>query len=161
MSPKDLLEAMADLEARIAKIYERFATEFRDVADVGDLWASMGREELHHAEHLSLAAGRAPAEVVPAELVDHLHRLEALVAEREREVAHVVLLQDALRVTVDLEEGEARNLHDALSAGAGWARQLAENPTMQHRQRHVLEHAVQLFGTPAIQQRLAPLRFQD
>jgi hypothetical protein len=161
MTAKELLEIMAEFEARIAQIYERFATEFREVCDVGDLWVSMGREELHHAEQLSLAAGTAPATPVPAEMADHLASLEAAVVQYEQEVAHVVQLQDALRVTADLEEAEAEHVHAALPALGDWARKLAQDPAMQHRQRGLLEHAIRLFGTPAVQARLAWRRFQE
>ncbi|MFQ5665940.1 MAG: hypothetical protein ACE5I7_05855 [Candidatus Binatia bacterium] len=155
MDTKRFLEVMADLEARIAKIYERFATEFHDVADVGDLWVSMGREELHHADHLSLAASAATPDPVAAAMAEHVMSLETVVAQHEREVAHAVPLQEALQVTVELEEAEAAHLHAPLSAMSGWAGRLAQDPVMQHRQHHLLEHAVGLFGTPAVQARLA------
>ncbi|HXQ21950.1 MAG TPA: hypothetical protein VN812_09775 [Candidatus Acidoferrales bacterium] len=158
MNAKQWLEAMADLEARIAKIYERFATEFRKVADVGDLWASMGREELHHAEVLSHAAGSAPAVTAAAE---HVAKLEARVAQIEREVAHPVQLQDALRVTVDLEEAETEHVHGALVTLGDWAEKLAAEPTMQHRLGGVLEHAIRQFGTPALHRRMTWRRFHD
>jgi hypothetical protein len=161
MTAKELLETMADLEARIAKIYERFATEFRQVADIGDLWASMGREESHHADHLSLAASTAPPTAVAATVVEQIGGLEAAVAQAEREVAGTVQLQEALRLTADLEEAEAAHLHAPLASLGDWARTLVDDPVMQHRQRRLLEHAIQVFGTPAIQQRLAWRRFRD
>jgi hypothetical protein len=159
MNAKQWLEAMADLEARIAKIYERFATEFRKVADVGDLWASMGREELHHAELLSHAAGTVPEATVA--VPDHIAKLEARVAQIEREVAHAVELQDALRVTADLEEAEAEHVHGALATLGDWAARLAAEPAMQHRLGGVLEHAIRQFGTPALHRRLTWRRFRD
>jgi hypothetical protein len=158
MNAKQWLESMADLEARIAKIYERFATEFRKVADVGDLWASMGREEMHHAEVLSHAAGNAP-EVAAAP--DHIAKLEARVAQIERDVARPVELQDALRVTVDLEEAETEHMHGALATLGDWARRLAADPALQHRRGGVLEHAIRQFGTPALHRRLTWRRFRE
>ncbi len=161
MNAKQMLETMADLEARIAKIYERFATEFREVTDVGDLWISMAREELHHANHLSLAAGRAPLTAVATTVHDHIGKLEAVVVQTERDVAHRVGLQEALRLTADLEDAEVEHLHAMLNALGDWARPIVDDPTMQHRQRHLLEHAVRLFGTPEVQRRLAWQRFRD
>ena len=161
MNAAQLLEVMSDVEARIAQIYERFATEFHDVADIGDLWVSMGREELHHAERLSLVIAQAPSVVAPAPAEEHLRQLQAMLDACEREVAQPVRLQEALRVTVDLEAAEAAHLHAVLGTLGAWAAQLAEAPDMQHRQRHLLEHAVGLFGTPAVQQRLAWQRFRD
>jgi hypothetical protein len=161
MNAKQLLETMADLEARIAKIYERFATEFHEVADVGDLWMSMGREEVHHAERLSLAAGTAPAATLPPALLEHIGKLEAAVVEAEREVARTVGLQEALRLTADLEEAEAEHLHAPMGSLGEWVRRVVDDPAMQHRQRPLLEHAIRLFGTPEVQQRLAWRRFHD
>lgn len=161
MNAKQLLETMADLEARIAKVYERFATEFHEVADVGDLWISMAREEVHHAERLSLAAGPAPAAALPPALLSHIGKLEAAVVDAERNVARTVGLQEALRLTADLEEAEAEHLHTPLGSLGEWARAVADDPVMQHRQRPLLEHAIRLFGTPEVQQRLAWRRFRD
>lgn len=161
MNAKQLLEVMADLEARIAKIYDRFATEFREVSDVGDLWVSMGREELHHAEHLSLAAGSAPPVLVPTAVEKHVTHLESAVGQRERELARTVQLQEALQATADLEEAEAEHLHGALTMLGEWAGKLAQDPVMQHRQRGLLEHAIELFGTPEVRARVAWRRFQD
>src|SRR3972149_5858737 len=97
MDAKRFLETMAEIEARIAAIYERFAAEFHDVSDVGDLWVSMGREELRHAEHLSCAAGAAPESAVPATVAAHVAKLEAVVGQQERELARAVSLQEGLR----------------------------------------------------------------
>lgn len=154
MTSKQLLETFAELESRIAMLYERFAAEFREVADVGDLWASMGREELHHADVLAHAA--STAEGLPdAALLDHLRQLEAVVARYERDLARIVRLQDALRATADLEDAEADHVHAALQTSATPLRSLAEDPRMQHRLHRVLEHAIQLFGTPALQHDVA------
>lgn len=161
MDAKQLLENMAEFESRIGMIYERFATEFREVADVGDLWASMGREELHHADLLAQAAAAGAGVPVTDALVDHLGALEAVVVQHERALAQSIQLQAALQATADLEEAEAAHLHTALEAAGKWAQALAGDPRMQHRMRGVLEHAIRLFGTPALQERLAWRRFRD
>jgi hypothetical protein len=161
MDAKQLLEQMADLEARLAVIYERFATQFHGAADVGDLWVSMGREELHHADLLSRAAGSAGATVVDASVVEHLGKLRELVTHWEDRQVELAQLQDALRVTADLEEAEAEHLHSTLHTLPNPARSLADSPAMQHRSRGVLEHAIDQFGTPALQQRWAWRRFRD
>ena len=160
MNAKQLLERMADIEARIAKIYERFATEFRDVLDIGDLWVSMGREELRHAEHLSLAMTAAPDTAVAPEVAAHVGQLEAVLGTCEREVAHTVQLQEALRVTVDLEAAETDHLHTVLGTIGDWAKTLAAAPELQHHHRHVLEHAIDLFATPGVRQRMRWQRFR-
>ena len=160
MSIKQLLETMADLESRIAVIYERFATEFRGVADISDLWDSMSREELHHADLLSHAAGAATGASTGTGMAGHVHKLEELVAQYERDQRQIVSLQEALRLTADIEEAEAAYLHGALSMDDGVSA-LAETPAMHHRLRGLLEHAIRLFGTPALQQRVAWHRFHD
>jgi hypothetical protein len=161
MDAKQLLEQMAEIEARLAVIYERFATQFRDAADVGDLWASMGREELHHADLLSRAAGSVVGTVVEPSVVEHLGKLHELVIHWESRQAQLTQLQDALRVTADLEEAEAEHLHSTLHTLPNPIRSLADSPAMQHRLRGVLEHAIESFGTPTLQQRWAWRRFRD
>jgi hypothetical protein len=161
MDAKQLLEQMADLEARIAVIYERFASQFRGAGDVGDLWVSMGREELHHADLLSRAAGSVGEAAVDPSVVEHLGKLQELVTHWEGRQAELAHLQDALRVTADLEEAEAEHLHAMLHTLPTPIRSLADSPAMQHRSRGVLEHAIELFGTPALQERWAWRRFRD
>lgn len=158
---QQLVETMADVEARIAKIYERFATEFRDVADVGDLWMSMGSEELRHAGQLSTAASQAPDTSVPEEVTDHLAALETIVLQYEQRLARPIHLQEALQATVALEEAEAIHLHASLDTLGEWGQTLARAPAMQHTKRGLLEHAIRLYGTPALQNRLVWHRFQD
>jgi hypothetical protein len=159
MDAKQLLERMADLEARIAVIYGRFVSRFRDVPDVRGLWESMSAEEIHHAELLSLAAGSTSDLTADTSAVDHLARLEDIVGRCEAEQAEVVHLQDALRVTADLEEAEAEHLHAMLSELGAGAAALMNNRTMEHRSRGLLEHTIRIFGTQALQQRLAWRRF--
>jgi hypothetical protein len=161
MSATQLLEAMADVESRIAVIYERFATQFCDAGNVSDLWVSMGREELHHADLLSQAAGAAGDAAAAAGAVVHVEKLQAIVGQCEAEQAALVHLQDALRVTADLEEAEATHLHASLTTLGNAGRSLLVSPVMEHHCRRLLEHAIRLFGTPELQQRLAWRRFRE
>lgn len=160
MTVKQLLERMADIESRIAVIYERFVVRFHDVPDVGTLWESMSREELHHAERLSLAADAADGAAVDATAIQHVETLQLLVAQQEAAQTAVAHLQDALRVTADLEEAEAQHLHATLEHLGGAAGELAADPAMAHRSRGLIEHVIRLFGGPALQQRLAWRRFR-
>jgi len=155
MDAQHWLEEMADIESRIAVIYERFASQFRDAADVSDLWASMSREEVHHADLLSRAAGGSGHVAVDASLVEHVGKLQAAVVRYEGDQAKIVELQDALEATMDLEEAEEDHLHAHLVQLGDAAKALVDRPDMQHRLRGVLEHAVKLFGTPALQRRAA------
>ncbi len=155
MNAKQVLEDMGDLESRIAVIYERFAAQFRDAADVGDLWNSMSREEVHHADLLSRAAGGTEQVPVEPSVVDHLRKLQSVVVRYEGQQGTIVHLQDALAATVDLEEAEADHLHAHLVQLGDAANALVDLPAMQHHLRGVLEHAVRLFGTPDLQQRIA------
>lgn len=154
MTLKQLLESMADLEARIAVIYERFATEFRGVADVSDLWDSMSREEVQHAELLTRTAATASDAAATAHMLGEITKLQQVLIAYEREQRRIVTLQGALRLTADLEDAEATYLHGALSADPSVAA-LATDPALQHRLHRVLEHAIDLFGTPALKERLA------
>ena len=158
MDAKRLLEQMADLESRIAVIYERFAAQFHEAADVSDLWASMGREEVHHADLLSHAAGGSGHVTVDPALVEHVGKLQAAIVRHEGEQAKINQLQEALEATVDIEEAEEDHLHAHLVQLGDAAKALVDRPDMQHRLRGVLEHAVKLFGTPALQQRVAARR---
>ncbi len=159
MNAKQMLEEMASLESRIATIYERFSTRFHDAAHVGDLWASMGREELHHADLLSRLAGRADDVPAPPESRERIARLEQVVTRYEQDQSAVEQLQDALRATADLEEAEGE-LHTALHELGPAARSLATDPAMEHRLRGLLDHAIELYGTAELQQRLAWNRFR-
>jgi rubrerythrin len=154
MDAQHTLEEMADLESRIAVIYERFASQFRAAADVSDLWASMSREEMHHADLLSRAAGSTGSMQVDQAVVAHVANLQAVVMRYESEQIKIVHLQDALEATVHLEEAEEAHLHAHLVQLGDAARALIDRPDMQHRLRGVLEHAVKLFGTSALQERL-------
>lgn len=158
MDAQHWLEEMADIESRIAVIYERFASQFRDAADVSDLWASMSREEVHHADLLSRAAGGSGHVAVAPSLVEHVGKLQAAVVRYEGDQAKIVELQDALEATMDLEEAEEDHLHAHLVQLGDAAEALVDRPDMQHRLRGVLEHAVKLFGTPELQQRAARRR---
>jgi hypothetical protein len=158
MDAQHLLEEMADIESRIAVIYERFASQFRDAADVSDLWTSMSREEVHHADLLSRAAGGSGHVTVDPSLVEHVGKQHAAVVRYEGDQARIVHLQDALEATVDLEAAEEDHLHAHLVQLGDAAKALVDRPDMQHRLRGVLEHAVKLFGTPALQQRAARRR---
>lgn len=161
MNAKHLLEDMADLESRIAVIYERFASQFRDASDVSDLWVSMSREEVQHADLLSHAAGSTEPAAVDPFLIEHVGKLQAVVVRYEGEQAKIVHLQDALEATVHLEEAEEDHLHAHLVRLGDAATTLVNSPAMQHRLRGVLEHAVKLFGTRALQQRVAARRVHD
>ncbi|HVN86504.1 MAG TPA: hypothetical protein VMW17_16845 [Candidatus Binatia bacterium] len=159
MNAKQLLESMAEIESRIAVIYERFVVRFHDVPDVTTLWESMSREELHHAELLSLAAGAATGAPVDAAAVRHVETLQTFVTQQEAAQPGVAHLQDALRVTADLEEAEAEHLHATLEHLGGAASGLLTNPAMAHRSRDTVEHVIRVFGGPALQERLAWRRF--
>ncbi len=155
MDAQHVLEEMADIESRIAVIYERFASQFRDAADVSDLWESMSREEVQHADLLSRAAGSSGHLTVDPSVVEHIGKLQAVVVRYEGEQAKITQLQEALAATVDLEEAEEDHLHAHLIELGEAARALVDCPEMQHRLRGVLEHALKLFGTPALQRRAA------
>jgi len=161
MDAKHMLEEMGDLESRIAVIYERFASQFRDAADVSDLWASMSREEMHHADLLSRAAGGTGNVAVDPTVAAHVAKLQAVVVRYESEQVKILQLQDALEATVDLEEAEEDHLHAHLIQLGDAARALIDRPDMQHRLRGVMEHTVKLFGTSALQERLARRRVGD
>jgi hypothetical protein len=154
MNAKQCLEEMAELESRIAVIYERFATEFRNVADVDDLWDSMSREELQHADLLSRAASTANDLAVAPTAVAHLHALRTVLMQYAERQTTIVHLQDALRVTAEIEEAEVQHLHAVIPGLGPSAAALSDDPAMQHRLRPLLEHAIQLFGTPALRERL-------
>ncbi|MBI3786217.1 MAG: hypothetical protein HY270_22750 [Deltaproteobacteria bacterium] len=154
MTAAQLLDKMADLESRIALIYERFVTQFRQALAVGDLWQSMGREELHHADLLS-RMDRGSGATMDAQLEDHVRRLEAVVSRCESEQAQIDSLPQALAVTADLEEAEAEHLHNVLNELGPGGRELAANPALQHHTRGLLEYAIELYGDAALRQRLA------
>jgi len=158
---QQLLEQMADLESRIAVIYERFASEFRGAADVGDLWTSMSREELEHADLLSRAAAAAHGMAVAPSLAEHVRTLQTIVVRYEGEQANIITLQDALQTTADLEEAEGEHLHAQLDRLGAAGSALVDNPVMQHRLRKLLDHAMEVFGTPALRARVAWRRFRD
>ncbi len=159
MTLKELLEALADAEARIAVMYERLATEFRGVSDVSDLWDSLRREELRHAELLTAAAANVGEQTAATPLLERLRALQERLVQYERSQQHVVSLQQALEFTADVEEAEAEYVHGALrvaaNAGDPGLRALAQEPMMGHHLHHLLDHAIELFGTPALRQRLA------
>ena len=160
MTAAQLLDKMADLESRIALIYERFATKFRDAHYVGELWDSMGREELHHADLLARLGRSIDATLGDGRLEQHVHELEGTVLRYEGEQAQIAHLQEALEATADLEEAEAEHLHAPLQELGESGRALAANPAFQHQTHGLLDHAIKLYGTVALRQRRAWHRFQ-
>jgi len=112
MTPAQLLDKMSDLESRIALIYERFVTLFREAVSVGDLWQSMGREELHHADLLARLARGTDVTLEDGRLEEHVRKLAAVVSRCENEQAPVISLPQALAMTADLEEAEAEPEQD-------------------------------------------------
>ena len=160
MTTAELLDKMADLESRIALIYERFVTQFRQALAVGDLWQSMGREELHHADLLSRLQ-RDPSRTVDRDLETHVRQLEAVVSRYEAEQAQIATLPQALMATADIEEAEAQHLHNVLAELGDVGRHLAADPELQHHSRGLLEYAIELYGDAALRQRLAWKSFRS
>ena len=138
-SLSEVLDTHAKLEAQVGEIYITFAVTFAKNLELRQLWSTMALEEGGHASLLramnkGLLSGslRAKPFLLPFEVLDSL---AMRVAEYRRRADEGVSLDQALRITWELECSELDFLRELLVSTSN----LAELglPTNWERDEHV------------------------
>lgn len=116
------LESHARLESLVGEIYMTFAFTFAQNPELRDFWGMLAMEEgghaaLAHAASMGLLAGILPAHPIlfPAEEV---HLLTLQVQEFQRRAQAGVSLDQALRITWELEQSELEFLLKLLTSAS-------------------------------------------
>ena len=154
------LEAHTRLEALVGKIYMSFAFTFAQNPELRDFWGALAMEEgghaaLAHAASTGLLSGILPARPIlfPAEEV---HALTLQVQEFHRQAQRGVSLDQALRITWELEHSELEFLLKLLTSASnvaqlGFPTHPKEGDTHSHLGRVIA--IIQRYATDAGLQR--------
>src|SRR5436190_4807159 len=119
MSPRGLLERLADCERRVYRLYFSLGDRASFPAEVRFLWNCMAEDERHHLAILERSAGLLDLmESPPTVSEDTLTAVEEKVATAEAAVRRPDLSADeALRQALSLEGSELNSLDEAWFQG--------------------------------------------
>jgi rubrerythrin len=136
----EILDSHARVEAQVGEIYVNFAATFGQDPDLRAVWSTMALEEGGHAALLravnkGLFAGvfQAKSLLLPSEVVDSL---ASRVAEYHRQSQEGVSLDQALRITWELECSELDFLRELLVSASNLA-ELGFPTNVESKDRHV------------------------
>jgi rubrerythrin len=148
----DILDAHARVEAQVGEIYVNFAATFGQDLELRALWSAMALEEGGHAALLravnkGLLSGvfRAKSFLLPLEVVDSL---AARVAEYHRQAQGGASLDEALRITWELECSELDFMRELLVSASNLA-ELGFPTNLESKDTHVgrLREVIQQYTT--------------
>ncbi len=116
-----ILERCIALEVRARRIYAAFATAFADQGLAGSFFAGLAEQEQHHVDLLQVCRSAALRGAWKANLFnpwqDYLPRLDEQMEAVEAGVYQVGSVEDALRLTLQIESSEINEVfHAALAA---------------------------------------------
>jgi len=136
----DILDAHARVEAQVGEIYVNFAATFGQDPELRALWSAMALEAGGHAALLravnkGLLSGvfRAKSFLLPLEVVDSV---ATRVAEYHRQAQSGASLDEALRITWELECSELDFLRELLVSASNLA-ELGFPTNVESKDRHV------------------------
>jgi hypothetical protein len=162
MSPRGLLERLADFERRVRHVYLTLEERTSFPAEVRFFWTCMAEDERHHLAILERSAGLLDLMQSPPEVSEaRLNRVEATVAAAETAVGQPEVSSDeAFGQALILEGSELNSLDTAWFQGfrpALGALLQAMAPEEEIHLRRLVE-AVHTFSTDkALQQQAATL----
>jgi hypothetical protein len=148
----DILDAHARIEAQVGEIYVNFAATFGQNPELRALWGAMALEEGGHAaliravnKGLLSGAFQAKSFLLPLELMDSL---ATRVAEFHRQAQEGVALDQALRITWELECSELDFLRELLVSSSNLA-DLGFPTDLEGKDKHVgrLREMIQQYTT--------------
>jgi rubrerythrin len=136
----DILGAQARVEAQVGEIYVNFAATFGRDPELRALWSAMALEEGGHAALLravnkGLLAGvfKAKSFLLPLEVLDSL---AARVAEYHRQAQEDLSLDQALRITWELECSELDFMRELLVSASNLA-ELGFPTNLESKDKHL------------------------
>jgi len=151
-SLSEILDSHAKLEAQVGEIYITFAAAFAQNPELRALWSAMALEEGGHAaivqavnKGLLSGAFRAKSFLLPFEVLDSL---ATRVTEYQRQAEKGVSLDQALRITWELECSELEFMRELLISSSNLA-ELGFPTSLEDRDKHVsrLREVIQQYTT--------------
>jgi hypothetical protein len=147
-----MLERVAELERRVAALYERYADLFRRSPLVATFWAEMAGDERLHA--LIIAAARevfpATAPALPGNWQERLADIDALLSGIESRATAGLALEEAFDAAERLEASELNTVTEFIirQAGIGFSRlaPLVGGSEMDRHQDRVTEARQRFCG---------------
>lgn len=148
----EILDTHAKLETQVGEIYIGFVAAFGQTPDLRSLWSAMALEEGGHAALIravnkGLLSGvfQAKSFLLPVEVLD---TLKVRVAEYYQQVSAGVSLDEALRITWELECSELDFIRELLVSSSNLA-ELGFPANMESKDKHVgrLREMIQQYTT--------------
>jgi rubrerythrin len=148
----EILDTHAKLETRVGEIYVNFATTCGHNADLKTMWSAMALEEGGHAALIravnkGLLSGvfQAKSFLLPLDIID---ALVARVTEYHQQSQGEVSLDQALRITWELECSELDFLRELLVASSNLA-ELGFPTNVESKDKHLgrLRELIQQYAT--------------
>ncbi|HKA52778.1 MAG TPA: hypothetical protein VKJ47_03880 [Candidatus Binatia bacterium] len=148
----DILGAQAQVEAQVGEIYVNFAATFGSNPELRALWSAMALEEGGHAALLravnkGLLSGvfKAKSFLLPLEVLDSL---TTRVAEYHRQAQEGLSLDQALRITWELECSELDFMRELLVSASNLA-ELGFPTNLESKDKHLgrLREVIQQCST--------------
>jgi len=148
----EILSTHANIETQVGEIYVNFAVAFGQNPALRALWSAMALEEGGHAALIravnkGLLSGvfRAKSFLLPLEILDSL---VTRVAEYHRQAHAGISLDQALRITWELECSELDFLRELLVSSSNMA-ELGFPANLESQDKHVgrLREAIQQYTT--------------
>jgi len=148
----EILDTHARLESQVGEIYVGFVAAFGQNPDLRSLWSAMALEEGGHAALIravnkGLLSGlfQAKSFLLPVEV---LNALQERVSELYQQTSKGVSLDEALRITWELECSELDFIRELLVSSSNLA-ELGFPANMESKDRHVgrLREMIQQYTT--------------
>jgi hypothetical protein len=148
----EILDTHANIEAQVGEIYITFAATFGQNPELRALWSAMALEEGGHAALIravnkGLLAGlfRAKSFLLP---LDVINSLVTRIAEYQQQTADNLSLDQALRITWELECSELDFIRELLVSSSNLA-DLGFPTNLESKDKHVgrLREVIQRYAT--------------
>lgn len=148
----DILETHAKVETQVGEMYVNFAAAFGQQSDLRAMWSAMALEEGGHAALIravnkGLLSGvfQAKSFLLPIEIIDSLAKQ---VADYHRQAHEGVSLDQALRITWELECSELDFMRELLVASSNLA-ELGFPTNVESKDKHLsrLRELIQQYST--------------
>lgn len=151
MSPRGVLERLADLERRVRHVYLSLGDHAAFSAEVRFFWNCMAEDERHHLAILERSAGLLDLMPSPPQVSEErLKRIEEIVTAAETAIRQPeIRSDDAFRHALNLEGSELNSLDEAWFQGFRPTLRLLLQAMTPEEEIHVrrLVEAIHTFST--------------